>query len=73
MGSRYEFSLYLSVDDKAQLLAAARAHDDAEGMEEKDFLNDDGSVDVSACLRMLLDPGSLPGCNIFDSNVEGSE
>ncbi|MPQ56256.1 hypothetical protein [Duganella sp. FT27W] len=71
MGNRYEFSLYFSVDDLKQLLAAALAHEDAEGMTAVDFTTAEGEIDVSACARMLLDPGSMPGCNIFDSAVEG--
>lgn len=71
MGSRYEFSLYFSVDDPKQLLAAALAHEDAVGMTLDDFTTAEGEVDVSACARMLLDPGTVPGCSIFDSAVEG--
>lgn len=66
----FEFSLYLKVFDPEQLRQAALAHEDA--YPDVDFLDDDGNVDVSACLRMLLDPGSLPGCDIFDSAAEGA-
>lgn len=71
MGSRYEFSLYFSVDDPAQFLAAALAHEDAEGMTAADFTTAEGEIDVSACARMLIDPGFMPRCTIFDSTVEG--
>jgi hypothetical protein len=71
----WEFSLYLQVNDPEQLLAAALAHpasaDNQVGREA--YLDDAGQIDTGACLKMLLDPGSLPGCKIFDSSVEDSQ
>jgi hypothetical protein len=33
-------------------------------------LRRDGVIDAAACLGMLLDPGSLPGCDIDHHAVE---
>lgn len=67
----YEFSIYLNVFDPPQLRAAALAHPDTQP--DDTFTNEDGSVDVPACLIQLLDPGSLPGCSIYDSTAEHGE
>lgn len=73
MGDSYTFSLYFSVDDAEQLQAAAMAHEHAKGMTKADFTTPSGDIDISACARMLLDPGHLAGCKVFDSTAEGSE
>lgn len=67
----YEFTMGLRVYDDNQLLAAALAHPDtaAADMARDDFLDADGHIDIAACLVMLLDPGSLPGCSIHDSSA----
>jgi hypothetical protein len=67
----YEFSMYLRVHDDKELLEAARLHPDAAGMATEEFYDEDGEVDIRACLTILLDPGSLPGCEILDSTIEG--
>lgn len=71
----YEFSMYLDVHDPESLLKAARERADEEGYGneelEQDLHNEDGSIDISACLTILLDPGSLPGCDILNSVAEG--
>ena len=67
-----EFSLFLKVRSAAELKAAAMVHNDAQGMPPEDFEHDDGSVDVTACLRMLLDPGNIPGCEVMDSAIEST-
>lgn len=72
MSQYYDFSAWVRVYDERQLLAAALAHPDAieANMVESDFLDADGNVDVSECLKMVMDPGSLPGCSIDDCTVE---
>jgi hypothetical protein len=79
--TNYEFSLYLGVDDPARLYEAARAQyfqEDyasvATGPVEddiKDLLGTREEPDIEACLMMLLDPGMLPGCSIYQHTVEG--
>jgi hypothetical protein len=68
----FEFTALMAVFDPAQLLAAAIAHPDAiDGkMSKMDFVDSDGSVNIAECLKMLLDPGSLPGCNFIESTAE---
>ncbi len=66
MKTMYEFGLTLSVFDPQQLLAAAQAHPDSEGIE----LLDGDEVIITACLAVLLDPGSLAGCDIDHHDVE---
>lgn len=63
----YEFGIWLTVHDPAILRAAALEHEDAQP--DDTFLASDGSVDVEACLVMVLDPGSLPGCSIQSSSA----
>lgn len=68
----FEFTALMKVFDPAQLLAAAIAHPDAiEGkMTKADFVDSDGNTDIAECLKMLLDPGTLPGCNFIESTAE---
>lgn len=68
----FEFTALMTVFDPAQLLAAAVAHPDAIAgkMSKHDFVDSDGNVDIGECLKMLLDPGSLPGCNFIESTAE---
>lgn len=72
--TNWDFTLWLSVDDPKQLLRAALAHPDAviNAMKEADF-RDEAGVDIQACLEMLLDPGSLPGCSIQSSTASASD
>ena len=68
------FSLNLEVHDRGALYKAAFARALANGVEESqayDWLKPDCEIDVGECLRELLDPGSLPGCDIQDSTCEG--
>jgi hypothetical protein len=65
------FSIDLDVYDP-QLLwdtATQRALDDGYPPDD-DVLGTRNEPDVRGCLTMLLDPGSLPGCSINDSDVE---
>ena len=70
----FEFDLSIRVDDVPELFAAAReralkeryppAHAD-------ELLKwPDGEVNIGACLVMLLDPGSLPGCSVIGSAAQ---
>lgn len=63
----YEFSMSLSVHDPEALRAAALQHQDAQP--DDTFLSEDGSVDIDACLVMVLDPGCLSGCSIYSSSA----
>jgi hypothetical protein len=67
------FSIDLEVKDEQQLYRAAcrRAYSENRDTEEqaREYLMRDGEIDVSACLMMLLDPGSLEGCEIEQSYV----
>lgn len=69
----WDFTAWVRVWDPKQLVEAARAHPDAADMVTEDFYLADGEVDIQACLVMLLDPGSLPGCSIEDSNATAAE
>ena len=71
-GVNCEVSTFLRVWSPEALKEAAMAHEDAREMPEQDFYNEDGSVNINACLVILLDPGSLPGCEIFETCVEGN-
>jgi len=66
-GDDYEFGIWLTVHDAEILRAVALRHEDAQP--DDTFQFEDGSVDVEACLVMVLDPGSLPGCSIQSSSA----
>lgn len=61
-------------DNMAELYAAAKAGLEAANMTAQEIegvLCPGGEVNVSNCLRMLLDPGaSLGGCSITDSSAD---
>jgi hypothetical protein len=66
-------TIYVEVQDRPALFEAAVANLIASGVEEADArgtLAPDGEIDSGACARMLLDPGSIPGCSILDSASE---
>lgn len=74
MSKSYEVSIWLTVNDEQALFDTALAHmidecrySDAEA---RTLLASDDEIDVSTCLRMLIDPGSLDGCDIMDSGAE---
>lgn len=69
----FDFTAWIEVHDENQLLQAARSHPDAADMVTEDFHDDEGNVDIGACLVMLLDPGSLPGCEIVESGATEAE
>lgn len=70
---QWDFTLWLRVLDPQQLVSAARAHPDAAGIPTEDFYTDDGEIDIAKCLVTLLDPGTLPGCEIQDSGATRPE
>lgn len=63
----WRFILDLKVFDPAHLREAALKHEDRSA--DETLLNEDGSVDIHACLIMLLDPGSIPGCTVYQSDA----
>lgn len=63
----YNFILNLDVIDSQALYEAAAAHPD--GLSTCALMDIDGNVDIEACLITLLDPSTLPGCEIHDSVV----
>lgn len=73
MKRQWDFTMWLEVHDENQLLAAARAHPDAASMATEEFYTDEGEIDIKRCLIVLLDPGSLPGCEIHESGAEPAE
>jgi hypothetical protein len=72
--ARYQVTIDVTVNDAQRLFhnAMHRAvrNDHMTLDEAKELLNPDGQVDIGACLQMLLDPGSLAGCNIHHSSAE---
>ncbi len=64
------FTMHIDVKEPYDLMLAASRHPDAVGCDPGYFINDDGTIDIKACLIMLLDPGSLAGCDIIDSTLE---
>lgn len=65
----YRFTLHLNVYDRVQLLRRAQAQALAEGADPADMLKN-GHPDIAACLVMLLDPGSIAGCEVYESHAE---
>jgi hypothetical protein len=67
----------LEIYDKQQLHAAAMKHAvEIEKMSRKEAyetLGTERAPDTSACLVMLLDPGSLDGCSIYGSSAAKSD
>jgi len=63
----YDVMMDVRVFDPRTLLKAAMNHPDAGG--SNDGLVSGGSVNIDACLIMILDPGHLPGCSVHESSV----
>ena len=69
----YRFEIDIKVHDKAALFAAALLHAvNVDGMDEadarEDLMDDDGEVNVAACIQTILDPGISPrGADIQES------
>jgi hypothetical protein len=67
------FHIDLDIDDPETLYQAALERLLQENVDEDDAkrtLRPEGVINDSACLVMLLDPGSLPGCSINQSWVD---
>lgn len=80
MGSQWEVTLYVEVDDERQLWEHARQHfideniprfvEDAE-LDEMFGDGKDGAYKITACLQQVTDPGvNWPGTSIHDSVCE---
>lgn len=71
----YVVSIELTVHDEEELFKAAFEYAVDKDKQDPDYavgyLRPDGEVDAGACLQTLLDPGSLPGCEIQHSSAEG--
>lgn len=72
---QYTFSLELEVYDMEQLarLAQQRALEDGLSEEEWTDMKKDSEDLPGLYLQTILDPGSLSGCNIHQSDVERIE
>jgi hypothetical protein len=66
----YQFTLTVDVFDARQLYEAAAKHEDAQPDPDDLLKDDEGEIDIGACLQMLLDPGSLAGCEIISGDAE---
>lgn len=70
----YNITTAVRVYDKKQLFNTAMLHATKnDGMTfggAEDMLKPFGNIDVKDCLQVLLDPGSLPGCDVIQSDVE---
>lgn len=73
--STYTVTIDLNVYDPEHLFRAALARalvedPDAEALHQLRAGEGNREVDISACLIMLLDPGTLPGVEIYQSTAE---
>jgi arginyl-tRNA--protein-N-Asp/Glu arginylyltransferase len=72
----YRFELECEVIDLYELYSAAMHaalnQDKLSRSDAETVLNDTetGEINVGACIQMLLDPGSLTGCEVLESNCE---
>ncbi|KAB2699349.1 hypothetical protein F9K79_09655 [Ochrobactrum sp. Kaboul] len=65
-----EFSIYLRIFDVPTLVTAAQERARNEGVDENDVKEMYNESNLDNCLIMLLDPSTLPGCEILESNAE---
>lgn len=73
MSNDYIFKLDLKVWDPELLYRKAVEVCRADGLSGQmidDMLLPGGEVQVHNCIAVILDPGSLPGCNIYGHEVE---
>lgn len=72
----FTFTLHGEVQDVERLYSAALEQSTKDGMnkdEADEMLTTDGDINVTACIRTLLDPGVSPdGLSIDDSDCETS-
>lgn len=62
------FKMSIRIDNVQTLFIAAAAHDDC--TDPNDLMHADGSVNIGACLQVLLDPGQLAGCDITGCDTD---
>lgn len=67
----YRFTLEVTVHSPEWLQVAARERAIAEGVEPADYDETRAEHGIGYDLQMMLDPGSLPGCDIQHSYAEG--
>lgn len=65
-----EFSLHLRIFDVPTLVNAAQERARSEGVDEDDIREIYNEGNTDNCLIMLLDPSTLPGCEILESSAE---
>ncbi|MCH4539090.1 hypothetical protein [Ochrobactrum sp. A-1] len=65
-----EFSIYLRIFDVPTLVTDAQERARNEGVDENDVKEMYNESNLDNCLIMLLDPSTLPGCEILESNAE---
>ncbi|SPL65373.1 hypothetical protein [Ochrobactrum soli] len=65
-----EFSTYLRIFDVTTFVSAAQERARNEGVDENDVKEMYNESNLDNCLIMLLDPSTLPGCEILESNAE---
>lgn len=74
MRENYEVWVHVRVHDKEALLEAAMKHaKEVDGLTHDDadsLLCPDGEIDQGACLTMIVDPGSIPGCEIEQGGAD---
>lgn len=74
MKTQYTLTMDIEVHDVPTLYAAAKHfainNDGLTQAEADDLLQPDGkNIDVPACIAMLIDPGSMAGCEINETRV----
>jgi hypothetical protein len=72
---RYITTIELDVTDKRVLYEAAFSHATQNGLTREQALQlfrEYDEMDIGACLVQLLDPGSLPGCEIEHSEAQSA-
>lgn len=63
------FTLSLRVSDADELVRAAQARAVEEGLDTDDIACTYTIDDLPACVQMLLDPGSVAGCSVYESSA----
>lgn len=74
MRKQYTLTMDIEVHDVPSLYTAAKHHavhkDGLTPSEADELLRPSTTIDVKACLTMLIDPGHLVGCEINETAVE---
>lgn len=71
----YRFTAEIVVHDLQQLYDAALEHaQKVDGIScelaTENLHDEDGEIDVASCISMIMDPGSIVGCDIRESSTE---